>query len=299
MTTSHFLKTITVCLVINWLSVLNGWAQAQTSSVKFAHKLLAVDANEGIDLADINQDGKLDVVAGRNWYPAPEFTAHPLRLIEDWNGYVHSNGDFCMDVDKDGWIDVVAGAFTKTEVYWYKNPGAAGLKLGKLWEQRLLKDTELTQNEASFLHDFDGDQQPEWISNSWNKNNPVVIWKFGTATETVEKTTGRGKNKKTTSEEVTVPTLLKHVIGVDGNTHGMGFGDINNDGREDILIATGWYERPEEDALNKKWTFHPDWKDLHASCPMLVRDMNGDGKNRYFMGQRPRFWSLLVASAGS
>ncbi len=84
MTTSHFLKTITVCLVINWLSVLNGWAQAQTSSVKFAHKLLAVDANEGIDLADINQDGKLDVVAGRNWYPAPEFTAHPLRLIEDW-----------------------------------------------------------------------------------------------------------------------------------------------------------------------------------------------------------------------
>ena len=299
MAPSQLAKTIAVFLLINFAAIINGWAQEEIPTVKFAHKLLTVDANEGIDLADINQDGKLDVVAGRNWYPAPEFTAHPLRLIEDWNGYVHSNGDFCMDVDKDGWIDVVAGAFVKTEVNWYKNPGADGLKLGKLWEQRLLKNTELTQNEASFLHDFDGDQEPEWISNSWNKNNPVVIWKFGTATETLEKTTGRGKNKKTTSEEVTVPTLLKHVVGVDGNTHGMGFGDINNDGREDILIATGWYERPQGDALNTKWKFHPDWSDLHASCPMLVRDMNGDGKNDIIWGKGHGFGLYWWQSQGT
>ncbi|MDB2525945.1 VCBS repeat-containing protein [Mariniblastus sp.] len=285
MNSSQLAKTLTFCLALTCATFSNLWGQDDSPNVKFSHKLLTVDANEGIDLADINQDGKLDVIAGRNWYPAPDFAPHPLRLIEDWNGYVHSNGDFCMDVDKDGWVDVVAGAFTKTEVYWYKNPGADGLKLGKLWEQQLLKDTELSQNEASFLHDFDGDQTPEWISNSWNKNNPVVIWKFGTATETVEKTAGRGKNKKTTTEDVTIPTLLKHVIGVDGNTHGMGFGDINNDGLEDVLIATGWYERPKGDALNTKWKFHPDWADLHASCPMLIRDLNGDGKNDIIWGK--------------
>ena len=37
----------------------------QDTAIQFRPKLLAVDANEGIDLADVNQDGKLDVIAGR------------------------------------------------------------------------------------------------------------------------------------------------------------------------------------------------------------------------------------------
>ncbi len=39
-------------------------------------------------------DGKLDVVAGRHWYPAPDFVPRPIRMIDDWNGYTHSIGDF-------------------------------------------------------------------------------------------------------------------------------------------------------------------------------------------------------------
>jgi hypothetical protein len=65
----------------------------------------------------------------------------------------------------------------------------------------------------------------------------------------------------------------------------MGFGDINNDGREDILIATGWYERPAGDLFEKPWVFHADWDYLHASCPMLVRDLDGDGQNDLIWGK--------------
>ena len=36
--------------------------------VKFETQLLAVDANEGVAVADYDKDGKLDVSAGRNWY---------------------------------------------------------------------------------------------------------------------------------------------------------------------------------------------------------------------------------------
>ena len=259
---------------------------ATDDGIRFKPKLLTIDANEGIDLADIDKDGKLDVVAGRSWYRAPDFVPLPLRLIEDWNGYVHSNGDFCMDVDQDGLIDVVAGAFIPTEVNWFKNPGAEGLKLGQVWKKNLLVDTKLSQNEASFLRDMDGDGKPEWITNSWKKTNPVVVWKFETVEKEFTKTVGRGKKAKQVKEKRAVPSLKKHVIGLDGNTHGMGFGDINNDGREDVLIATGWYERPEGDALSKRWKFHNDWDDdLHASCPMLVRDLDGDGKNDLIWGR--------------
>ena len=39
--------------------------------VKFEMQLLAVDANEGLAVADFDKDGKLDVSAGRNWYRNP------------------------------------------------------------------------------------------------------------------------------------------------------------------------------------------------------------------------------------
>jgi len=249
---------IIVTLSIPLFLVFDTMAQ---DGIKFKPKLLTVDANEGIDIADIDGDGKLDVVAGRNWYQAPDFAPRPLRMI------------------------VVAGAFIPTEVHWFKNPGKDALMLGQLWKKNVLVDTKLSQNEASFLHDMDGDGKPEWVSNSWKKENPVVIWKFDKVEKEIKTKKGKGKNAKEVTERKVIPTLKKHVIGVDGNAHGMGFGDINNDGREDILIATGWYERPEGDPLKQKWKFHPDWEYLHASCPMLIRDLNGDGKNDLVWGK--------------
>jgi len=267
------MNRLVIVVLVLWLSVTPALAD---HPLPFTVKLLTVDANEGCDIADVDKDGKLDVIAGRNWYRNGAWVPRPVRNIEDWNGYVTSNGDFAYDVNEDGWVDVVAGEFLPTKVFWYQNPGAEGLKLGQQWQPHELVDTGLSENEGSFFHDFDGDGKPEWISDSWNADNPLLVWSLKTGEQ---------------------PKLERHLIGEKGNGHGMGFGDINNDGREDILVGTGWHERPEGNPLEEPWRFHADWE-LHASCPMLVRDVDGDGTNDLVWGIGHDYGLLLWRGQG-
>ena len=272
---AFYVMSLAICQVSVLVGQSNSESRKQRSpsdvSMKWQFKLLTVDANEGIDLADFNKDGLLDVVAGRNWYAAPDFVSKPVRTIEDWNGYVESNGDFALDVDQDGWTDVIAGSFLPTVVNWYKNPGEEGLQLGRLWEKHLLMETGQSQNEAQLLQDLDGDGRPEWIVNSWAKDTPVVVWKFSDGAPDA--------NAKPADR-----AMKKIVIGSKGHGHGMGVGDLDRDGDLDVLVGTGWYENPDGKTIGVNWNYHADW-DLQASIPMLVHDVDGDGRNDIIVGQ--------------
>lgn len=231
----------------------------------FDVKVLAIDTNEGCDVGDVDRDGVMDVVAGRSWFAGPDYTPRPLRAIAEFGkDYTASNGEFLHDVDGDGWLDVLSIPFMETELSWYQNPGEPGLAFGKLWPRHLLVDTKQGSNEAAWLRDLDGDGAPEFIVNSWNVRNPMAYWKLG-------------------NNDGGAPTATRVEVAAAGNGHGQGFGDINGDGREDIVFGGGWYERPAK--ADQTWTRHRDFALPGASCPVLVVDLNGDGRRDMLWGR--------------
>ena len=237
--------------------------------LKFRVQQLHVDNNEGCTVADFDRDGKPDVSAGEFWYAGPDFaTKRPLRKLEPFGrDYMTNCGEHAYDVNGDGFPDIVSGAFMDSRIMWYENPGAAGLKTGELWKAHVLIDTKLAQNEWTDFRDLDGDGVPEYVVNSYGPANAVMAYRFG------RDAAGR-------------PILLPWTIAPGApfaNGHGIGFGDINGDGREDIVYGNGWYERP-ADAKAGPWKRHPDWTFPHASTPMIVVDLSGDGRNDIIWG---------------
>lgn len=238
--------------------------------LKFRVQQLHLDNNEGCAVADYDRDGKLDVSAGEYWYAGPDFkTKRQLRKLEPFGkDYLTNNGEHAYDVNGDGLPDIVTGSFMDTRVYWYENPGAAGLKQGVMWRQHELVETRIGQNEWSEMHDIDGDGVPEYVVNSWVPTNAAMAYRFA-------------KNAQGQ------PILQPWVIQAGGplvNGHGIGFGDINGDGLEDIVYGNGWYERPKSGATTQPWIRHLDWTFPHASTPMLIADLSGDGRNDIIWG---------------
>ena len=235
------------------------------------------DPNEACAVADFNNDGRLDVSAGRNLFLAPDFTPRPLREVPEFgDDYLENNGEHAHDVDGDGWMDLIAGSYMGKEVHWFKNPGAKGLDYGKLWAKQVLQVTA-QENEITFLRDLLGDRRPEFVVDSWNPKNPMTIWKLA------------NNDGKHTFEQLVVGNV---------NGHGMGFGDINGDGREDITFRSGWYERPAGDPSAAPWKLHEDWLYDQASCPMIIADLNGDGRNDVIWGSGHNygvFWMEQLA----
>lgn len=248
-------------------------ATPSPSDLRWSKRQLLTSPHENATVADLNRDGHVDIVSGSFIFDGPHFVPRMYRPNHLATDYLHENSVHTHDVDGDGWLDIIAGGWKEDGIWWYKNPGDSAAARKKEWEMhtpwtpRQLTKTRGTM-EMFALHDYDGDGVPELHSANYRRQHPLEVFRFTQSAEGVI-------------------ALTPFVLGREGGGHGMAFGDVNGDGREDVLCEIGWYERPAGDPWAGPWEFHPetDLLKMHPSCPFVVKDLNGDGRLDIIFGR--------------
>jgi type 1 glutamine amidotransferase len=228
--------------------------------------------NESCSLVDVNGDGRLDITCGVNWYEAPRWKKHRSyfegaeRFFDgaEKQDLLHTHcHEVALDVNRDGLVDVVDSGEQPgmAGVLWYENPGQRG---GKWKTHRVRRSPYM---EGLQVADINGDGHPDLLMNHWRKYPGAE----GEGSEA-------GRESIAWLESIDKePWLVEHVIAASADDHGNGAGDINGDGRPDVVTRHGWYEAPSKPA-EEPWRFHNDYQIPYpASFPMLVTDVNGDG----------------------
>jgi hypothetical protein len=221
--------------------------------VRFTVRRIGNARTEACGVADFDNDGRLDIVAGPYLYLAPAFRPVKVREVKtnvkpDGKGYANDFMNLPLDVNGDGRVDVISGDWFSRETWWIEN----ALPSTNIWTRHLI---ERTGNiETGILVDVDGD---------------------GRATDILPDThltclytpSGDGSFRRDS---------------VDGRrcNMGRGCGDLNGDGLNDVLTPTVWYEQ----LPGRKWRGHPldigfsdGGRALGHASNLIVYDVNRDG----------------------
>ncbi len=222
---------------------------------------------EGVAVADVNRDGKTDVLNGELWYEAPDWKPHEIQPVGKYNGlsgYSHTFACWADDLNKDGWPDLIVIDFPGTPCYWLENPkGASGD-----WKKHVIWHSACNET-------------PQYLDLLGNGKR-VLLMSFQPAGKDNEGqmayfTPAADPNERWEMHPVSVPSEPGKVVpGTHRFSHGLGVGDLNGDGRLDVICTGGWWEQPEK-VSDSPWKFHP--ANLGDACAdMYAYDMDGDGK---------------------
>ncbi len=232
-------------------------AAAQSAPAAFTK--LKLDASfyaEGATIADFNGDRVMDIAAGPRVFLGPDFkksvvyrSPHAFDRLSYSNNFLTYSDDF----NGDGRADILVIGWPGKEAFWFENPapGTPGD-----WPQHLAYFN--VDTESPGFADVDGDGKADIIAGSGGRLGYM---------------TRQAKDAKAawTFHPVTPPGKWQRY------SHGIGAGDVNGDGRPDLLEANGWWEQPASLAGDPVWKFHAQAFG-GGGAQMYAYDVNGDGR---------------------
>jgi putative membrane-bound dehydrogenase-like protein len=210
---------------------------------------------EGAAVGDLNGDGVIDLAYGPFLFAGPDFEKpQRYRAGEPFvaeKGYSDSFFGFVRDFNKDGKNDLLFFGFPGKEAKMYLNPGD-----DSMWPEFVVADQ--VANESPHFVDLIPGGFPEIVcgrSGSYGYfeagSDPTKAWKW---------------------TPISLPGEAPTPFG-----HGLGVGDLNGDGRFDVIEKTHWYEQG--DKPGGLWTKHVWAKQSYGGggAQILVHDFDGDG----------------------
>jgi len=228
-----------------------------SEEIPFYKHTIDLGQSEAAEVADVNQDGKLDIISGENWYEqtlpgkdGPRWIKHHFRDLPFIGGYLEDLGDLAIDVNGDGYPDVVTSSYWSTPLAWWENPG----KSNRPWVKHVIETRSPV--EFSFLVDVLNTGKPRQLLPQFGDTRFPLTW---------YEIVGKGADAH----------WVGHVVSPRSYGHGIGAGDVNGDGRTDIITPKGWFEAP-PDPRQGEWVFHPEF-DLGDTGFIYTMDVNGDG----------------------
>jgi hypothetical protein len=228
--------------------------------------------SEGVAVADVNKDGKMDVLNGEYWYQAPDWTPHEMQPPMDFGTGEH-NYSRCFlcwaeDLNGDGYPDLIVIDFPGKPCYWMENPkGQPGhWKKHPIWHSACNETPQYADLLGTGKKVLIMGTQPKGAKEDANEgqmayftpnpSDPYAEW----AMHPISEPGAPGKPAP----------------GSNRFSHGLGVGDLNGDGRADVICTDGWWEQPAEPDGKTPWKFHP--ARLGEACAdMFAYDVDGDG----------------------